>query len=116
MVWFVGARDVHTPPNLTTRLPGRYIYDKRFAFFPELSENMQVDRAAIQDIISNGFVAVALKNRDQQTQQWPRYFAGGAGNIIPIRWTDTKKSLLRRVLIAYFNRVPDAMDETLLER
>lgn len=103
-------------PNCEEKWWVGYIYDKLMAFFPELSEDMRVSRAAIQEIISNGRVGVALKNRDQKHLQWKRYFAGFAGNILPNEWTDTRKSLLRRLIIAMFKFVPENLDENLLER
>lgn len=117
MASFFDQEDVGVvAPNCEEKWWVGYIYDKRFAFFPELSENMQASRAAVQEILSNGFVGVALKNKKQKMVQWPRYFAGGAGNIVPIEWTDTKKSLLRRLFISMFTVTPENVDETLLER
>lgn len=90
------------------------IYDKYLYVCYEVREDMQLDQATFQSMVSGEPVSVAIKNKKAKTVQWtvPGIFAG---NQIPA-WIDASGSMSRRLLLVKFRKEIKNSDPHLMKK
>ena len=86
-------------------------YDKHLFIAPEVSENLSLDQAEFQSLVSGDMMQIAKKNETAKMVEWktPGILAG---NQVP-GWKDTAGSIVRRIVIFKFGKAVTEADTTL---
>lgn len=88
--------------------------DKYMFIAPEVRDDLGLDQAEFQSLVSGEDMCIARKNLTAQQMQWktPGILAG---NQVP-NWRDTAGSIVRRLVVFSFVKQPAALDMTLGDR
>lgn len=105
---FYGAEDVRTLSNNVEKKFGlSAIYDSYMFIAPEVKNDLALEQAEFQSIVSGEDVSIAVKCEKAKSIEWKTPGILG-GNEVP-QWKDNSGSILRRILTFNFGKqVKDA--------
>lgn len=100
---FYGSEDVRTLSNNVEKKFGlSAIYDSYMFIAPEVKNDLSLEQAEFQSIVSGEDVSVAIKCEKAKSIQWKTPGILG-GNEVP-QWKDNSGSILRRILTFNFGK------------
>ena len=109
---FYGPEDVRTLSNNVEKKFGlSAIYDSYMFIAPEVKNDLALEQAEFQSIVSGEDVSVAIKCEKAKSIEWKTPGILG-GNEVP-QWKDNSGSILRRILTFNFGKQVKAADTTL---
>jgi len=109
---FYCAEDVRTLSNNVEKKFGlSAIYDSYMFIAPEVKNDLALEQAEFQSIVSGEDVSVAVKCEKAKSIEWKTPGILG-GNEVP-QWKDNSGSILRRILTFNFGKQVKAADTTL---
>jgi len=109
---FYGAEDVRTLSNNVEKKFGlSAIYDAYMFIAPEVKNDLSLEQAEFQSMVSGEDVSVAIKCEKAKSIEWKTPGILG-GNEVP-HWNDNSGSILRRILTFNFGKQVKAADTTL---
>lgn len=109
---FYEAEDVRTLSNNVEKKFGlSAIYDSYMFIAPEVKNDLSLEQAEFQSIVSGEDVSVAIKCEKAKSIEWKTPGVLG-GNEVP-QWKDNSGSILRRILTFNFGKQVKDADTTL---
>lgn len=112
---FYGTEDVRTLSNNVEKKFGlSAIYDAYMFIAPEVKNDLSLEQAEFQSIVSGEDVSVAIKCEKAKSIQWKTPGILG-GNEVP-QWKDNSGSILRRILTFNFGKQVKDADTTLEDK
>lgn len=112
---FYEAEDVRTLSNNVEKKFGlSAIYDSYMFIAPEVKNDLSLEQAEFQSIVSGEDVSVAIKCEKAKSIEWKTPGILG-GNEVP-QWKDNSGSILRRILTFNFGKQVKAADTTLEDK
>ena len=112
---FYGPEDVRTLSNNVEKKFGlSAIYDSYMFIAPEVKNDLALEQAEFQSIVSGEDVSVAIKCEKAKSIEWKTPGILG-GNEVP-QWKDNSGSILRRILTFNFGKQVKAADTTLEDK
>lgn len=109
---FYSAEDCHILSNNIERKFGLEPLMEKFLFLaPEIKENLGLDQAEFQSMVSGDPMSIARKFKSAISINWqvPGLLAGN----VPPKWSDKAGSIARRVLVFPFDKPVTTIDTTL---
>ena len=109
---FYGAEDVRTLSNNVEKKFGlSAIYDSYMFIAPEVKNDLALEQAEFQSVVSGEDVSIAIKCEKAKSIEWKTPGILG-GNEVP-HWKDNSGSILRRILTFNFGKQVKESDTTL---
>lgn len=109
---FYGTEDVRTLSNNVEKKFGlSSIYDAFMFIAPEVKNDLALEQAEFQSIVSGEDVSIAVKHEKAKSMEWKTPGILG-GNEVP-HWKDNSGSILRRILTVNFGKQVKDADPTL---
>lgn len=109
---FYGPEDVRTLSNNVEKKFGlSAIYDSYMFIAPEVKNDLSLEQAEFQSIVSGEDVSVAIKCEKAKSIEWKTPGILG-GNEVP-QWKDNSGSILRRILTFNFGKQVKSADTNL---